>query len=378
MISSPTSYQLHSSNEDLAAIQQRVKAFDWESFPDCEDWKLGPSKSFMKDLCRYWVDTYDWKATEARLNTLPHFRVDIDGLATHYVHLEHSDAPALLLLHGWPGSFMEFIEVAGHLRDKFELVIPSLPGYAFSAPPSSPMGPRAVARHFQRLMERLGHSSFFIQGGDWGSSIGAWMALDNPTSVLGLHLNLVSAHSDLMVAESSEERAYKIEQKRSFRREGAYYQVQATNPQSLAFAMMDSPVGIAAWIIDKIARWADVPLDNTGAPTLESRFSKDAMLDMIMLYLVTKCFASASWLYRGMFSEGSASLPPGSRITVPVGVAAFPDPAFPLPPRSLVAKGYSVIQWTDMPRGGHFAALEEPALLAEDFLTFASKITEQA
>jgi pimeloyl-ACP methyl ester carboxylesterase len=371
----------------LADIRERVSRYPWADLPDAGGWHCGTSLGYLRDLTRYWLDNYDWRAEEAKLNQLPQFQAEIAGLKLHFIHVKGSGTKnlPLLLSHGWPGSFFEFAEIieplahperfGGDAEDGFDVVVPSLPGYGFSGRPPHPIGPRSTARLFNALMTQvLGYDRYLAQGGDWGAVITGWLGYRHAESCRAIHLNMIGLRNADMAPVSETEKAWDRKFQTLFRQEGAYLQLQATKPQSLAFAMMDSPVGIAGWIIEKFAAWSHLPRDPLGAPALGVRYSQDQLLTNIMIYLVTKSFATSTWMYRGFFAEQPTGMAPGTSVTVPTGIAAFPDPVYGPPPRSLVERGYNVTHWTDMPRGGHFAALEEPELFVADLRAFARNI----
>ena len=383
----PVPFTIAVPDSVLDRIRERVRTYDWDALPDAGGWTAGTGLAFMREISAYWTDRFDWRAVEADLNRVPQFRGPAGGLDLHFVHLRGSGGRPLplVLLHGWPGSFFEFLHLVeplahperfgGDAADGFDVVVPSLPGYAFSDRPARPIGPRTTAGHIDALMKGLGYGGgYLVQGGDWGAAVAAWLGLEHGTARGGgcraIHINMVGTRSAAMVAETAEERAWAERRKQLFGREGAYFELQSTRPQSLAYAMMDSPVGAAAWILEKFAAWSDLPRSPDGTPDLSARYGFDQLLTNVMLYLVTNSFATASWMYRGLFDEAASPLLP-ARIEVPVGVAAFPDPTFPPPPRSLAEKAYNVTRWTAMPRGGHFAALEESELLLDDVRAFA-------
>jgi pimeloyl-ACP methyl ester carboxylesterase len=328
------------------------------------------------------LTAYDWEATVARLNGFPHVRVEVaPGLALHAIHIRSSraDARPLLIAHGWPGTVLEFEAILRRLAEPedpdmpaFHVVAPSLPGYAWSDKPKAPIGPRAIAALYDKLMPALGYARYLYQGGDWGCVIGGWLGLDSKR-LIALHLNGYGLRSADMSVSTAEEKAWLG--KASFIRmtETAYLQLQGTKPQSLGFAMMDSPIGVAAWFAEKYCSWSD-PETGHGDPP----FPLDTLLDTIMIYLTTRSFLSATWIYRGMFLEGGFSIPAGRRIEVPVAVASFPHDLLLFPPRAMVERGYNVVRWTDMPRGGHFIGLEEPELLLGDLRAFAAELQSDA
>ena len=366
----------------LDRIITRARSFDWDGFPDAGGWSAGIAKDVLRRIVDRWTDGYDWRAEECRLNTLPQFKADVGGQHIHFVHIRGSggeERPPLLLLHGWPGSFVEFLDAAprlafperfgGNAADGFDLIIPSLPGYGFSGRPAAPIGAREIARSMHGLMtDILGYNRYVAQGGDWGSSVAGWMAHDYPKACAGLHVNMaIMAHPGVEVA-SEDEKRFRAAQLEAREAEGGYAHIQRTRPQSLGFALDDSPVGAAAWILEKFAAWSDIPRPD-GLPDLEAVYSIDHLLTNIMIYVATGTMTTSAWLYFGNAQARGFQLE--HPIAVPTAVAAFPDPVFPPPPRSLVKQSYRIVRWTDMPRGGHFAAMEQPTLFADDLRAFA-------
>ncbi|MET0446608.1 epoxide hydrolase family protein [Tardiphaga sp.] len=371
------SFKIAVSDARLAEIRTRVEAFDWTAMPDAGGWQSGVGLSDLRRLTDYWLTQYDWRVHEARLNELPQFRTDISGQRIHFIRKRGDGSrPPLLLLHGWPGSFIEFEQLIGALvADGHDVVVPSLPGFGFSGRPAAPMGPRKIAELMHRLMaDTCGASRYLVQGGDWGASIGAWMAFDHPEAVAGLHINMVLVQAEDAAPEQQDELAWAKRRADLAKEESGYSLEQGTRPQTLGIGLSDSPVGVAAWILEKFGAWIDVPRDAQGRPDLWSKFDEDLLLTNIMLYLVERSFVTSTWIYRGRVLEGSAQFPAGARVSVPTGVAAFPDPVFPPPPRSQTAKTYRIEHWTDMTAGGHFAALEQPDLLLADMRQFFSKL----
>ena len=362
----------------LARIRDRVSAFIWHEEPDGNEWEYGTTINYMKELCDYWQNGFNWRIHERTINQFSQFVTSVDGIDLHFIH-EPGSGPSpqpLLLSHGWPGSIYEFLNVieplahperfGGSIDDSFSVVAPSLPGFGFSAKPRTPMGPRAIASLFTNLMtKKLGYDRFVAQGGDWGSVISGWIGFDHKHHCDGVHLNMFGVRTSGTYPESNEEKTWANAAQKIFAAEGGYFQIQSTKPQTLSYAMMDSPVGVAAWIVEKFQRWGDLE-DNK----IETVFSKDQLLANIMIYLVTQTFNTASWIYRAYADENSRFLPKGSRINAPVGVANFAKEFIPWPPRSYAAKMYNIVHWTDVPRGGHFAAMEEPELFVNDLRTF--------
>lgn len=364
--------------EEAAWIRRRVEEFRFFEEPAGAGWAHGANRDYMERLRRYWLDHYDWPAAVAHLNRLSHVRVDVgDGFHLHAVHLRSSrpDARPLLIAHGWPGSILEFdaiferlVEPEDPAAPAFHVVAPSLPGYAWSDRPAQPLGPRAVAKLYDALMPALGYDHYLYQGGDWGCVIGGWIGLDSARCE-AIHLNGFGLRPADMSPKTPEEAAWLQGAVAIRDTETAYLQLQGTKPQSLGFAMMDAPMGVAAWFSEKFVGWSDVEGGVTDPP-----YSFDTMLTNIMIYLTTRSFLTATWIYRGMFLEGGFSIPPGQRIEKPTGVAAFPKDLLAFPPRAMVERGYNVTHWTTMPRGGHFASLEEPELFLADLRAFAATL----
>ena len=373
-----TPFQIPVNPEEVAWIRRRVEEFRFFEEPEGHQWEHGANRSYMERLREHWLTAYDWEAAVGRLNRFPHFRVEVEpGFHLHCIHRHSSraDAKPLLIAHGWPGSIVEFETIIDRLAEPedpaapaFHVVAPSLPGYAWSDRPKSPIGPRAVAALYNRLMLALGYDRFVYQGGDWGCVIGGWMGLDSP-NIVALHLNGYGLRSADMSVTTEPEKRWMEKAVVTRMTETGYLMLQSTKPQSLGFAMMDSPMGVAAWFAEKYCGWSDL---TNGA--VDPPFSFDTLLDTIMIYLSTRTFLSATWIYRGMALEGGFSIPPGRRIEVPTGVAAFPHDLLAFPPRSMVERGYHVVHWTDMPHGGHFAGLEEPDLLLADLRAFVSSL----
>lgn len=369
----PEPFTISVSDERLATIRNKVEAFDWDEFPDAGGWDSGVGLADLRRLVTYWLDRYDWRVHEQRLNRLPHFTADVLGQHLHFIHVRgNGTRPPLLLLHGWPGSFLEFEQlIAPLVADGHDVVVPSLPGYAFSGRPASVIGPRQTSEVFHELMTELfGSTRYLVQGGDWGAGIGAWLAQGHPESCLGLHLNMVGVRAEDTAPQTPEELAWAKRRAELVETETGYSHEQGTRPQTLGVGLADSPVGVAAWILEKFGVWADVPRREDGSPDLWQAFDEDLLLTNIMLYLVNASFATSIWIYRGQRLEKAVTFPPGTRISVPTGVAAFPDPVFPPPPRSLAAQTYNIVHWTDMDSGGHFAALERPNCLLADMRAF--------
>lgn len=371
-------FAINIPDERISAILAKVKAYDWSQLPDLGGWSSGVGIADIKRLASYWLSSYDWRTVERRLNQLPHYVSDIGNERIHFVHAKgNGSKPPVLLLHGWPGSFIEFEALLEPLvADGHDVIVPSLPGFAFSKPITGVTGPRRAAQLIHSLMIRLfGDQRYIIQGGDWGHGIAVWTAHDQPDALLGIHMNMVSVFAEDVVPTTAEEREFVVKRDFLADQESAYNHQQETRPQTLGVAMADSPVGAAAWIIEKFGKWADLPTMADGSPDLWSKFSEEQLLTNIMLYIAPESFVTATWMYHGKRLERSQILPKGTKILVPTGVAAFPDPVFVPPPRSFAEKTYNIVHWSDMPRGGHFAAFEEPDLMLADLRAFIAKVS---
>ena len=372
-------FQVDVPVETLALIRSQVASYAWHEMPDDGGWAYGTNLEYMKELCAYWLDEFDWRAQEAAINRFPHFIAPVDGIDLHFIH-EKGSGPAplpLIISHGWPGSIVEFLDIieplahperfGGSSEDAFDVIAPSLPGFGFSGRPPRPIGPRKIARLFATLMtDVLEYPSYLAQGGDWGGAISSWLGFEHAPACRAIHINIFTMRSP-DGPQGREEQAWATQFKCDQLMEDGYRTQQATKPQTLSYAMMDSPVGVAAWIIEKFNSWSDTVGDN-----IESVYTKDELLTNIMVYLVTRTFNTASWIYYGRREEGGRVLSPdGQRVEVPTAAALFPAELLSWPPRSYAERVYNITRWTEMPRGGHFAALEQPTLLIDDIRAFA-------
>ncbi len=360
----------------LADLQDRLQRTRLPDQVEGTGWDAGFPVDYLRDLVGHWRDAYDWRAQESALNRQPHFRTRIDGQSIHFVHArsDHPDAFPVLLVHGWPGSFVEFSGVVPRLTDPqahgaeagdaLDVVVPSLPGYGYSEPPRTPgWDVERIARAFVTLMARLGYRRYGVQGGDWGAQITTRMALADPEHCVGLHLNMpLGARPDDPTPSGPREREDLAAMERFQREESAYAALQGTKPQTLGAALNDSPAGLLAWIVEKFRTWSDCD----GDP--EQSFSRDQLLTNVMLYWVTQTAASSARLYWESRRSGTLSRPLPF-VDVPTGIARYPKEILRWP-RSWVERQYHVTHWADMPRGGHFAAMEQPALFADDVAVF--------
>jgi microsomal epoxide hydrolase len=382
--------------ERIAAIKRRVREFAWDDMPvlveDGDPWSAGASSAFMRELCDYWVNQYDWRALEAAINRFSQVMARIGDQEIHVLH-EPGSGPrdaALVLTHGWPGSILEFLEVVDRLAhperfggaaaDGIAVVVPALPGFGFSGRPAAPVGPRRIAGMWDHLLRRtLGYERYIAQGGDWGSMVSAMAGLDHSLARGGgceaIHLNLyASAAADEPANQAERDFLARCQ---PFIRDGrAYAETHRTRPQTLAYGMTDNPVGAAAWIIDKFHAWSDRRGDDAAERDLRDVFGADTLLGNVMFYVATGSFATATWIYRAAQWEVMRVLPAGSRIEVPTAFASFPRELRPRPPRSLIERTYRLERFSEFERGGHFAALEVPDLFVADVAAFVRQVRD--
>lgn len=383
----PRPFRIDVPDEVLARIRVQLEAADWAIAPgDDADWRYGVDVGYLRELVEYWLNTYDWRAAEAKLNAHPQFLAAIDERDVHFQHVRgKGPAPAALLLtHGWPGSFFEFQELIGPLTDPaahggdpadaFDVIAPSLPGFSFSQSHHRPIGPRRVAQIWRELMsDALGYQRFFCQGGDFGAGVSMWLGDDHADVVDGVHLNFCTIPIENAAEASEAEREWQARYVATLNRESAYMFEHMTKPQTVAAVLTASPLAFAAWVIEKFQAWGDTKGD------IESRFSKDDLITNLMLYLVTGSQGTAIWLYRGAAEERAAGAVAGANVTAPAAVAEFPGEILPYPPQEAVARRWNLKRWTKMSSGGHFAALEEPKALIEDVRAFCRPLrTSQA
>ena len=353
-------------DEDLADLRDRLRRTRWPERECVEDWSQGIPLDYTRELAGYWADEYDWRAREAHLNRFDQFVTEIDGLDIHFIHQRSArpDALPLLITHGWPGSIAEFGKVIEPLTQDFHVVCPSLPGYGFSGKPASTgWNVQRIARAWDTLMGRLGYHPYVAQGGDWGAAVTSQIGR-NGGNCRAIHVNMPVAGPPGPVETPTAEEAAALKAVAYYQKwDSGYSKQQSTRPQTLGYGLADSPVGQLAWIVEKFWAWTDCD----GHP--ENALTRDEMLDDVMLYWVTNSAASSARLYWESFGAQTS----GPRVEVPTGVARFPKEIFK-PPRSWCESVYNITHWTDMPRGGHFAAFEQPELFVEDLRTFFSAV----
>jgi len=354
-------FRIEVPQSDVDDLKRRLAATRWpDDLPG-----YGIPVAEVKELAEHWRTAYDWRKQEARLNELPQFTTVIDGQKVHFVHLKSKrpDALPLLLVHGWPGSFVEFMKVYEPLSQQFHVVAPSIPGYAFSGPThESGWDVKRIAAAFAELMSRLGYTRYGTQGGDWGSSITRQLGLIDPEHVVGSHFSTLgtspSGDPEELNLLTEREKSF-LERGKIFQRQGSgYYMIQSSRPQTLAYGLTDSPAGLLAWIAEKFTEWTDPA----------SKIDRDQLLTNVSVYWFTNTANSAARIY-AEFARTGGGWGRQEPSTVPTGVAQFPFEIVP-PIRRFAERTNNVVHWTEFEHGGHFAAMEQPDLLADDVKKF--------
>lgn len=374
----PKPFTLSVPDADITDLHDRLARTRMPDRAPVDPWVAGTEPDWLADLITYWRDGFDWRAEEAALNAFDNYKIAAGGIDLHYIRAEGQgpDPMPLLLLHGWPGSVFEFLDIlpmltdparfGGDPADSFTVIAPSLPGFGLSFTPGDPRFTiQQMADLFAELMTMLGFDRFGVQGGDWGAYTGSSLGLRHPDRLIGLHQNLIAMRPDpVPVANATEAEAqYAREIETWINEASGYTWIQATRPQTLAYALTDSPAGLAAWIAEKFQAWTD----NDGTP--DSAVARDRMLANISLYWFTGAIGSSFWPYYSR-AHGEWPLPDGAQVRVPFGYAAFPC-EIRRPPRSIAERAYTDIRrWTQMDKGGHFAAMEQPAALAGEIRAF--------
>lgn len=357
-------YRIEIPDPALEDLKRRLATTRWPERAPVDDWSQGTPLEYLQAVCATWASEYDWRATEARLNRLPQFMTSIDGVDIHFVHLrsQHADALPLVMTHGWPGSIIEFLEVVDPLvhptahgaaaADAFHLVLPTLPGYGFSAKPTQTgWGVERIARAWSTLMQRLGYASYVAQGGDWGASVSTWIGLQDPDHCRGIHVNMpIVAVDKTTLAELTPLEKSALEGRKHYSDwDSGYSKEQSTRPQTVGYGLVDSPAGLAAWILEKFYAWTDCD----GHP--ENVLARNALLDNLMFYWLPGTGASSARLYWESFAR--TKLDP---VRVPSGVSLFPKEIFRASRRWVEKRYTNLVYWNELPRGGHFAAFEQP------------------
>lgn len=374
----PEPFTINVPDSVLTDLRERLERVRWPGEVPSSAWDYGANLTYMKELVEYWRTRYDWRTHERQINRWKHFRVTIDGQRIHYIH-ERGKGPKpfpLIVTHGWPGSVYEFMEIIGPLTDPaahggdpadaFDVIAPSLPGYGFSDPTHErQVNIIRLADWFTVLMnDVLGYTRYGAQGGDWGAMVTSRLGFADAQHVAGIHLNMVGVapHPANRQNLSPAEQAFLKSMEKWRGEETGYQNIQGTKPQTLGYGLNDSPVGLCAWITEKFRTWSDCN------GNVENSYTKDQLLTNIMIYWVTQTINSSTRLY---YEERHHPWRMGEdeKITVPTAIALFPK-EIATPPREWAERAYNVKRWTPMPAGGHFAAMEEPQLLAEDVRAF--------
>jgi len=375
-------FEVSWTETEIVALKDRLRACDLPPAPVSAGWSLGCDRGFLERFRDRWLGGYDWRAAMADLNRYPQYLAEIDGLTIHFVHVtgEGTSRRPLILTHGWPGSHYEFWSVVerlaypsrhgGGAAEAFDLIIPSLPGYAFSGKPGEPVGPKATARLWRKLMTQiLGYTAYLAQGGDWGSVVTSQMGLAGDPALRAIHLNMCGLRS-AAPPQNEVEQTWMAKSAAAQQMLGGYSMVQMMKPLSLAWATAGNPLGQAAWILERFHDWGDLTEGD-----LEAVFGLDHLITNIMLYVMTDSFPSSLLFYHGLIREGGAGPTAGERCMTPTGFAAFPgDSLMPPPSASRVELLYNLVHWSDPPNGGHFAAMEKPAAFAHDVRAWANKV----
>ena len=369
--------------DDLA---YRLAHTRWPDEMEDAGWDYGTNREYLKQLAAYWQNGYDWRAQEAKLNQFPHFKAEVDELNIHFIKVEGKgpNPRPLLLVHGWPDSFFRMVKIlplltdpaahGGRAEDAFTVIVPDLPGYGFSDKPKEPgYDPIRMAAVLNKLMTTaLGYKQYVAHGGDWGSHIVEQLALHHADAVQAIHLTDVpSPHTkvaDKLPDLSATEKAWIVKNKAWQEKEAAYQKIQGTKPETLAYGLNDSPVGLLGWIIEKFHGWSD----NDG--NIEHTFTKDDLLTNVMIYWVTQSISSSIRLYYETMHNPALMAP--THVKLPTGFAIFPKDITPAP-REFAERFFNVQRWQEMPRGGHFAALEEPGLLVSELREFFRPLREE-
>jgi pimeloyl-ACP methyl ester carboxylesterase len=370
-------FQVAIAEEALSDLSERLVRTRWPEREPVADWSQGVPLDYLRELCDHWAERYDWRSRETRINAFPQFRTEIDGLGVHFLHVRSPEPSALPLLitHGWPGSVVEFLEVIGPLTDPaahggdpadaFHVVCPSLPGYGFSdRPAETGWGPRRIASAWAELMARLGYERYGAQGGDWGAAVTTALAALDAPHLAGIHLNMVVAGPDPDAGEPTEAERASLASLKHYRDwDSGYYKEQATRPQTVGYSLLDSPVGLCAWILEKFWSWTDTDGDPVAV------LGADRILDDIALYWFTGTGASSARMY---WESHRRDLP--GQIEVPTGVSIFPREIF-RPSRRWAERVYTnIVYWDELDRGGHFAAFEQPELFVQQLRAFFGQV----
>ncbi len=368
------------SDQAIEDLRQRLALTRLPDQINNTSWEYGTDRAFLRGLIDYWQTDFDWRAQEQMLNEFDQFKTSIEGLDIHFIHQRspHPEAIPLLIVHGWPGSIAEFHKIIGPLTNPtehggdaanaFHVIAPSLPGFGFSDKPDEPgYSPEKIAHLLAALMERLGYQRYGLQGGDWGAIINRYHAFHYSDRVIGLHSNFVLADdAGGQATATPEELEQRTRRAEYMLNEVGYQQIQGTKPQTIGYALNDSPAGLAAWITEKFHGWTDIPQDERG--NVYDKFTMDELLTNVSIYWFTESITSSARIYYENRNAPRIGGPLGF-VSVPTAGAVFPAEIY-VTPRGWAERSYNIVRWTVMPRGGHFAAMEEPELLIDDIRAF--------
>ena len=379
-------FEIAISDAVLDDLRQRLSLTRWPDEMPGVGWEYGSNLDYIKELCEYWRTDFDWRAQEQKLNAFNHYKSEVDGLSIHFIKEEGTgpNPMPLVITHGWPSTFFEMTKIiplladpgghGGDPADSFDVVAPSLPGFGFSQASQEPgMQVQKVADLWAKLMtENLGYTKFAAQGGDIGAGVTSRLGYAHSDKMIGVHLTSITRPVPYLGPGSrpltEAEQAHSDQRERWQQSEGGYSHIQGTKPQTLSYGLNDSPAGLAAWIVEKYRTWSDLTLEDGSRGDVESAYTKDELLTTVTIYWVTQTIGSSVRMYK----ENQSTLwemAEGEKVPTPAGMAMFPQ-EIAKPPREWAERSYDVRRWEQMPRGGHFAALEEPELLAHEVREF--------
>jgi len=373
-----TPFKIAATDDQLDDLKRRLRATRWPDQECVDDWSQGLPLAYAQEVCKYWVEKYDWRAREARLNRFPQFKTDIDGLGIHFIHVKspHTDALPLVITHGWPGSIVEFHKVidplvnptahGGDAKDAFHVVCPTLPGYGFSDKPArTGWNVQHIAKAWSELMPRLGYQRYAAQGGDWGAAVTTYVGLQDPSNCIGIHLTMPLVAPDPSAPDLTEREKSALGGMQHYNDwDSGYSKQQSTRPQTLGYGLADSPIGQATWILEKFWSWTDC----NGHP--ESVLTRDELLDNIMMYWLPDAAASSARLYWESFRNFSRDY----QVHVPAGCSIFPKEIFRSSRRWAEKLFSKLVYFNELDKGGHFAAFEQPEMYLKEVRACFRKI----
>jgi epoxide hydrolase len=365
-----TPFKIAATDDQLDDLKRRLRATRWPERECVDDWSQGLPLAYAQEVCKYWLEKYDWRAREARLNRFPQFKTEIDGLGIHFIHVEspHTDALPLVITHGWPGSIVEFHKVidplvnptahGGDAKDAFHVVCPTLPGYGFSDKPArTGWNVQRIAKAWSELMPRLGYHRYAAQGGDWGAAVTTYVGLQDPAHCIGIHLNMPLVAPDPSAPDLTEGEKSALAGMQHYNDwDSGYSKQQSTRPQTLGYGLADSPIGQATWILEKFWSWTDC----NGHP--ENVLTRDELLDNIMMYWLPDAAASSARLYWESFRNFSRDY----QVNVPAGCSIFPKEIFRSSRRWAEKRFTKLVYFNELDKGGHFAAFEQPEMYLKE------------